>query len=319
MKQQYEDYYQNSCLHGGTNVTSLWKEGNGMHHKYNTSAALKPDGTYDFGAKSVKLLLEDRKWDFVIINDYTQQPCRKRTKQDSKRTLHKKYLPHIKDADATVVFLMTAAYEEPAKNSSDLGTFDEFTALLLAGYQEYARLFPKARIAPFGLAYQHIKRKYGKEKWLQLYAPDHFHPSPHGTYLAACVLYCTINGHDDTPPTYNKKWWNTSRIHDPPMPYPTNEEAEMLKTAAIETCTSFDTTDNAEYAGDDDFISVEEELLFTTEKKATLSLVLVIAGSTTLFVVLFKIHRKYCNKHESENIVEEPQSQQELHSLRDIS
>lgn len=45
------------------------------------------------------------------------------------------------------------------------------------------------KVAPVGLAWQ---RSIKERPDLELYAPDRYHPSARGTYLAACVLYATI-------------------------------------------------------------------------------------------------------------------------------
>lgn len=138
--------------------------------------------------------------------------------------------------ETTVILLMTAAYKSAVKDSDDLGDFDRFTESLIRGYQEYATIFPKAKIAPLGLAYQYIKNHpEGQVRWEQLYAPDDFHPSPYGTYLEACLLYCVITG--ERPPEYNVRWWTTARYMQPddvqpPMPLPNNDEAIYLAEVA---------------------------------------------------------------------------------------
>ena len=45
------------------------------------------------------------------------------------------------------------------------------------------------RIAPVGTAWQHVREDH---PWIDLYQSDGDHPSPEGTYLAACVFYCTL-------------------------------------------------------------------------------------------------------------------------------
>jgi len=189
----------------------------------------------------------------------------------------------------TIVFIQTAAYRSPGvKNSDDLGTFDEFTTKLQEGYQEYvdavvstassstqsssSSSFPshttiRAKIAPVGTAYQYIRQQQQQQQktdyellWSKLYARDGFHPSPLGTYLQACVLYCTIT--DEPPPlTYDVKWWDTARYMQPvtttttnngettageeednavegplPLPLPTSEEAKILRGVACRVC-----------------------------------------------------------------------------------
>lgn len=239
LNEKYESVHQDSCLRGGANVTGLFGKGNGMKEKFATPNARNTDGTYDVGSMTVSdLLAPDRKWDYVVINDHTQAPVREENKTVSIETFKEDYIPLI-SADTTVILLMTAAYKEPVKNTTDLGGFDHFTELLVRGYEEYATLFQKAKIAPLGLAYQYIKHHPGAVAWESLYAPDEFHPSPHGTYLEASVLYCTITG--ERPPDYNHLWWKTARYMQPPtvqppMPLPTEEEAEFLREVAMKVC-----------------------------------------------------------------------------------
>jgi len=287
MNQRYAHVTQDSCLRGGANVSTLFEKGNGMRNKFATPAALKPDGTYDIGSPTVEALLSSSSensnnttsaaaaWDYVIINDHTQAPVRELNKTESIRTFQEKYIPLLDrhNQNATVILLMTAAYKSDAKNSSDLGGFDNFTKSLVEGYAEYATLFSSSnhdvRIAPLGLAYQYIKehnnntnRSHHEEQgaanettttafdasspssaavvsWEALYAPDDFHPSPHGTYLEACLLYCTITGQE--PPDYQVGWWSTARYMQPPnvkppMPLPTAKEADYLRRVASHLC-----------------------------------------------------------------------------------
>ncbi|KAL3934449.1 MAG: hypothetical protein SGBAC_009838 [Bacillariaceae sp.] len=259
MNRRYANVTQDSCLRGGANVTGLFEKGNGMLNKFATPAALKPDGTYDIGSPTVEAIFaspEERKWDVVVINDHTQTPARETNKTQSIQTFREKYIPLLErnNKDVTVILLMTAAYKSPAKNSSDLGDFDNFTKSLVKGYAEYVTLFSNVKVAPLGLAYQYIKEHNSNNRlsqefealpspavvsWEALYAPDDFHPSPHGTYLEACLLYCTITGQE--PPDYQVGWWSTARYMQPPtvqppMPLPTEEEANYLRRVASHLC-----------------------------------------------------------------------------------
>ena len=189
-------------------------------------------------------------WDFIVINDHTQSPVRDERKEESKIALENEYLPTIvqgmkqkqsnSDSSATttsaiipitttttttittsVVFVQTAAYKSPVINdSSDLGSFDDFTNSLIQGYDEYVDLVKgyndrlqqqqqqqqhkenanaitvhlKATLAPLGIAYRMI-RQQNYDMWSKLlYANDDFHPSPHGTLLQACLLHCIVSG-----------------------------------------------------------------------------------------------------------------------------
>ena len=232
---KYSSVYQDSCFRGGANLLSLWEKGNGMKEQFSTPAAETHDGTFDVGSATVKELLQKEDWDFVIINDHTQAPVRETSKQKSLQALQEIYLPIINTSSTTVIFIMTAAYKSPVKASEDLGSFDDFTKALQKGYDKYSQIFvPNVKIAPLGTAYQYVRNKYDKATWEKLYAPDDFHPSPHGTYLEAAILYCTIVG--ERPPDYDEAWWKTSRYMKPVMPLPTPEEAELLRTVACHVC-----------------------------------------------------------------------------------
>lgn len=106
---------------------------------------------------------------------------------------------------ATAVLLPMAAAYKTRKNhyTHGVGTFQKFSKKKIQkGYKSYASIFPpNAEIAPLGLGYQCIKENYGKRVFQQLYSEDGIHPSPHGTYLEACILYCVIVG-EELPTRY---------------------------------------------------------------------------------------------------------------------
>jgi hypothetical protein len=83
----------------------------------------------------------------------------------------------------------------------------------------------------------------GYSTFKNLYSPDNIHPSPHGTWLQCCLLYCTMIG--EAPPIYNATWWDAARYleerdsEDEPhiaIPFPTDAEAEDLRQVAIAMC-----------------------------------------------------------------------------------
>jgi hypothetical protein len=237
---------QDSCLRGGATLISLLEKGNGMAKKFASPPALRvEDGSYDIGASTVEALLTSKHaWDFVILNDHTQSPVREETKTKTLQVLKDQYVPMMAAGkkNTAVIFLQTAAYRKPVKDSEDLGSFDAFTSLLQQGYLEYINVFPdtaRAKLAPVGLAYQFVKQHHPSSVWEGLYARDDFHPSPHGTLLAAYVLYCTML--QEAPPmTYSTTWWERTRYMQPPdteaLPLPTAEEAQLLRQVACTVC-----------------------------------------------------------------------------------
>lgn len=247
-KTHYGNANQDSCLRGGASLVSILRKGNGMAGKFASPNALRPDGTYDIGSPTVMDLLGSKAWDFVIMNDHTQSPARMDTRKEALKELEKSYLPMLEKMNKMplVVFLMTAAYRKPVKDSEDLGSFDDFTELLRSGYAEYQKVIPNSVVAPVGLAYLEVRKKYpkldgdndSKFSWEWLYARDDFHPSPHGTLLEAFVLFATIVGQE--PPEYNPAWWDTARYMQPAdeeaLPLPSLEEGALLRDFACLIC-----------------------------------------------------------------------------------
>jgi hypothetical protein len=229
---------QDSCLRPNASIASLWTDGNGMRDKFRSPAALLPDGvTFDVGAPTVAALLLSE-WDFLIMNDHTQSPVRNESKELTKRALAGHYAPLL--GACTVIFLQTAAYREPNINdSSDLGDFYEFESRLQTGYREYVEYLMalgvrNARIAPFGNACRYL---YGSNRplWHKTYGSDGYHPSPHGTWLMACILYSTM--FQTCPRSYDAEWWKKCRYFEQPtLPLPSFDEAMELRNVASLTC-----------------------------------------------------------------------------------
>lgn len=259
---------QNSCLRGGASIVSLFQNGNGMIKKFGTPNALlqaaatakeEEDGSkpgkdskssYDIGAPTVSALLEDATFDYVIINDHTQSPARKKTREKTIRALKEDYAPLLIKSNIVPILLLTAAYRLPnIRGTSDLGSFEEYTKLLQQGTDTYkhelddslAKHTPQlqTRIAPVGKAYAAIYQS-DRSLWEKLYHTDDFHPSPHGTLLQAFILFMAIT---DTPPptTYDPlTWWDKARRmqppDEPPLDRPTAAEAQVLRTVAMSVC-----------------------------------------------------------------------------------
>mmetsp|Transcript_20732 Transcript_20732/g.23191 ORF Transcript_20732/g.23191 Transcript_20732/m.23191 type:complete len:220 (-) Transcript_20732:167-826(-) len=210
--------------------------------------SMDENGTYDIGISTVEELINGSDLDFLIMNDYTQAPVRSKKKEASMEALRTSYIPMLnsKPNPPTVIFIQTAAYKSPVKNSNDLGSFEEFTDNLLQGYEEYAELIRStsggnihAKVAPFGLAHRYVKEMYGNKLWESLYHWDDFHPSPAGTYLEANVLYCTIVG-EKPPEQYNSSWYDRARYFPSgKKPFPSEEVAVLLREAAWEVCSQY--------------------------------------------------------------------------------
>lgn len=220
---------QDSCLRGGATLRSLFQRGNGMGTKFGP--------LHEIGQPTVSQLLSAKHWNFVVLNDHTQHPTREASASESRTVLGEVYAALMKGA--CPIIIQTPAYRKAGiKNSSDLGDFDAMTDHVRDGVMSYLSVLPNnARVAPVGEAYR-VVRKRDIELWKRLYSWDDFHPSPYGTWLQACVVFCVCFG--QRPPNYNAQWWEKCRYMQPPnekpLPLPTDGEAmELLFIACVVT------------------------------------------------------------------------------------
>lgn len=247
LESKYSRVRQNSCLRGGTSLTELWTQGNGMATKFATGVEPREDGTFDIGASSVQALLlyDNTTWDYCVLNDFTQGPARIETREESKRMLDRCYAPLFAKSGAIPIVLQTCAYRKPIRNTKDLGTVEQWTQRLYEGCKDYVQTLSEAlmdsqktpRLAPVGNAFFSIYND-NRDLWEKLFYIDDFHPSPHGSYLQCCVLYIVMVG--EAPPKYTKDIWNKcrymQRVNRESLPLPTEEEAAILREYACREC-----------------------------------------------------------------------------------
>lgn len=237
---------------------------------------------------------------FIVLNDHTQGPTREKTRQQTIEILQSAYAPLIyynddsaaaESSSSTVVpppppvviFIQTPAYKvEGMRGSEDLGSFDEFTNRVAHGVAQYAQVMQQernnqrlqiipqqqdaaaCRVAPVGEAFRYL-RHHNPELWSKLYSWDNFHPSPHGTWLQACVLFGVMTKRPVPVETCgpllrdmsSTSWWHSwSRRMQPPeegaLPLPTFEEALELVRVASLVCGFSSSSDDA--TADDDTI-----------------------------------------------------------------
>lgn len=235
---------QDSCLRPGASLAQLWAKGNGMRLKFSTPPARLSRGRYDIGAPTPTALLQFPKWDYVLFQDHTQHPTRPASRDETLNIFKDHFVPLLRQCQpgATILFLQTFAYRVPGlKSSQDLGNFDGFTDRLVEGYDIYAHHMRKAgfavQIVPVGRAVQWLYKHRRHDLWESLYSWDDFHPSPHGTWLQACLIFLALTQGRVPPPKYNPLWWDECRYMQPPeekpLPLPTVQEAEDLRQVAM--------------------------------------------------------------------------------------
>ena len=117
------------------------------------------------------------RWDFVVLQDQSQAPLLNRA---SMFEYAKKLNAEIKKQGAVTILFMTWALQNKPADQSAIST----------AYEKLSREL-KTPVVPVGNAW---KMALASDKNLVLHDMDQKHPSPTGTYLAACVFYATLYG-----------------------------------------------------------------------------------------------------------------------------
>lgn len=170
------------------------------------------DGTHGATAWSDALVTGSTDWDWVVLQDQSQIPGFPTNNADYLASLDALggLDAMVADKHGQSVLLMTwGRLHGDDTNPDRYPDYATMQALLADGYQAYAASISTpertAWVAPAGYAWRHIhdaEVAAGVDPtqpgtlFASLYQGDGSHPSPLGTYLAACVVYATITGQD---------------------------------------------------------------------------------------------------------------------------
>lgn len=129
--------------------------------------------------------LRDSKWDYVVLQEQSllgsayEQDGVVHVKDDS--IFHPYAVQWVEEIAARravpVLYLTWARKASP----EDQATLNE--AYLRVAREE------RVMVAPVGMAWEAVRRQHPE---IELFQPDGSHPSPAGTYLAACAFYATL-------------------------------------------------------------------------------------------------------------------------------
>ena len=140
------------------------------------------------------------KWDYILLNDNSRNPCCSSQREEGLAILESFYIPIFFKTKAIPIFLDTHAYWASTRDMSGLTDIPTFTSLTYSGYQEYADLVAielppsqKPRIAPVGLALLMIYEEH-PEVYEGMIHYDEIHLSASGTLLEAMIVHATIFG-----------------------------------------------------------------------------------------------------------------------------
>ncbi|WP_335158676.1 SGNH/GDSL hydrolase family protein [Nostoc sp.] len=120
-------------------------------------------------------LLKAKLWDYVVLQEQSTLPITNPQEMYKYATL---FDAEIKRVNSQTVFYLTWAKQNQPETQQ----------ILTDAYMNIAQEL-KAKVAPVGIAWQKIQEANLK---LNLYNSDRSHPSPIGSYVAACVFYTTF-------------------------------------------------------------------------------------------------------------------------------
>jgi len=170
---------QNRAQYRATSVTI---SGSGLNW-HDMEAYFKPGGgmaSYSFTADNKVVFNKfDKPYDAVLMNDCSQCPVHPQLKD----LFHEYARKHSQTAlkyGAKPMFFMTWAYQDAPEMTQQLA--EQYT---IAGNAN------DALVVPAGLAFAKAIQRDPK---INLYNADKRHPSPAGSYLAACVIYAAVHG-----------------------------------------------------------------------------------------------------------------------------
>ncbi len=123
------------------------------------------------GGKALKLL-KAKRWDYVVLQEQSTLPITNPKEMYKYASL---FDAEIKRVNSQTVFYLTWAKQNQPETQQ----------ILTDSYMTIAKEL-KAKVAPVGIAWQKVQKANPK---LNLYSPDESHPSPIGSYIAACVFY----------------------------------------------------------------------------------------------------------------------------------
>ena len=229
----YGDYYTDDGLNPCFQDPNYLEYSIMIRSSSSTTTALDDydDEHYSFG------------WDYVVMNDQSMSPAIYNKRIQSASSLQKIYGPMLLETNSMPILYQTWAYWRDDIDMSDFVDISTFTYLLKEGYEYYASILEEAlpdnlkpRIAPVGIAFLVIWEE-NISLWKRLFGEDQYHPSPHGTYLAALIIYSTI--YKCLPPAsspFVTALFSRSRmmqISGESQPLPTEDEAIYLRWIAM--------------------------------------------------------------------------------------
>ena len=133
--------------------------------------------------------ISSRRWSVVVLQEQSQIPALSSTRQSEMEPAAATLVRVARSAGAMPLLLATWGHEAGWPGAG-LPTYASMQAALDDGYRIVAAELG-VRVAPVGSAWEGLVQL---EPQIALWQVDGVHPTPAGSYVAACVLYATVFG-----------------------------------------------------------------------------------------------------------------------------
>lgn len=155
----------------------------------------KVNGGYTFQAHvndpQTYSAIHQRSWDVVVLQGQSQEPSFPFSQVTSNSLPYAIQLADsVKAANfcSNVQFFMTWGRQNGDQQWDSINTFDKMNRRLYDAYMRFADSVD-AMVSPVGAVWKYVRDNHPT---IQLYVSDGSHPSPAGTYLAACTFYSSL-------------------------------------------------------------------------------------------------------------------------------
>lgn len=136
--------------------------------------------------------IRSKQWDYVFIQGYSRELAMdsaviaENTIPYAQQLIDsiKKYSPCV-----NIYYYMTWGYEKGHQDSLPNDSYAAMQERIQRGYMQLSRATGAYPIAPVGMVWKSIMEKHPN---IDLYANDRAHPSPDGSFAAACTFFTTI-------------------------------------------------------------------------------------------------------------------------------
>lgn len=148
-------------------------------------------------ARRTEDALLEMKWDYVVLQEQSQIPSVEQLRMELMYPAARTLARRIREEGAEPVLFMTWGHRDgwPERGLKDYASMQ---AEIRRGYRSIASEL-EAPVAAVGEAWAAVREQHPT---INLWEPDGSHPSPAGTYLAACAFYATLFGESPEGLTY---------------------------------------------------------------------------------------------------------------------